>query len=199
MLIFSRNTLTDKLGNCFLSDIFTTLSPVKLTHKINHNNHLLKVGREKWLKLRICIDSQAGVNNLAGWTDIWKEENWKTGNKNVWGKAWKWTVVVTVGEGDGTHSSTLAWKIPRTEEPGGLKSMGSLRVGHDWATSPSLFTFMHWRRKWQPTPVFLPGESQGRQSLVGCHLGGCTELDTTEATWQQQQQWHNEGLQIFSS
>ena len=54
-----------------------------------------------------------------------------------------------------THSSTLAWKIPWTEEPGGLQSMGSLRVGHDWATSLSLFTFMHWRRKWQPTPGFL--------------------------------------------
>ena len=59
------------------------------------------------------------------------------------------------------HSSTLAWKIPWTEEPGGLQSMGSLGVGHDWATSLSLFTSMHWRRKWQPTPVFLPGESQG--------------------------------------
>ena len=59
------------------------------------------------------------------------------------------------------HSSTLAWKIPWTEEPGRLQSMGSQRVGHDWATSLSLFTFMHWRRKWQPTPVFLPGESQG--------------------------------------
>ena len=57
----------------------------------------------------------------------------------------------------------------------------SLRVGHDWATSLSLFTFMHWRRKWQPTPVFLPGESQGRQSLVGCHLWGRTESDMTEA------------------
>ena len=32
------------------------------------------------------------------------------------------------------------------------------------------FTFMHWRRKWQPTPVFLPGESQGRRSLVSCRL-----------------------------
>ena len=62
------------------------------------------------------------------------------------------------------HSSTLAWNIPWTEEPAGLQSMGSLRVGHDWATSFSLFTFMHWRRKWQPTPVFLPGESQGRGS-----------------------------------
>ena len=57
------------------------------------------------------------------------------------------------------HSSTLAWKIPWTEEPGRLQSMGSLRVRHDWATSLSLFTFMHWRRKWQPTPVLLPGLS----------------------------------------
>ena len=39
-----------------------------------------------------------------------------------------------------------------------------------------------WRRKWQPTPVFLPGESQGRWSLVGCRLWGRTESDTTEAT-----------------
>ena len=48
---------------------------------------------------------------------------------------------------------------------------------------------MHWRRKWQPTPVFLPGESQGRGSLVGCRLWGRTESDTTEATQQQQQQF----------
>ena len=80
------------------------------------------------------------------------------------------------------HSSTLAWKIPRTGEPGRLQSMGLRRVGHDWATSLSLFTFMHWRRKWQPTPVFLPGESQGQRSLVGCSLWGRTESDTTEAT-----------------
>ena len=82
------------------------------------------------------------------------------------------------------HSGTLAWRIPWTEEPGGLQSMRSLRVGHDWTTSLSLFTFMHRRRKWQPTPVFLPGESQGRQSLVGCHLWGCIESDTTEVTQQ---------------
>ena len=84
------------------------------------------------------------------------------------------------------HSSTLAWKIPWMEEPGGLQSIGSLRVGLDRATSLSLFTFMHWRRKQQPTPVFLPGESQGRGSLVGCSLWGRTESDTTEATQQQQ-------------
>ena len=74
------------------------------------------------------------------------------------------------------HSSTLAWKIPWTEEPGGLQSMGSLRVGHNWATSLSLFTFTHWRRKWHPTPVFLPGESQGQgawwAAIYGFHRVG---------------------------
>ena len=79
------------------------------------------------------------------------------------------------------HSSTLAWKIPWTEEPG-LQSVGSLGVRHDWATSLSLFTFMHWRRKWQPTPVFLPGDSQGRGTLGGCRLWGHTESDTTDVT-----------------
>ena len=79
------------------------------------------------------------------------------------------------------HSSTLAWKIPWMEEPGGLQSMRSWRVGHDWATSLSLSTFMHWRRKWQPTPVFLPGESHGRRSLVGWVHGVAQSL--TRLKW----------------
>ena len=72
------------------------------------------------------------------------------------------------------HSSTLAGKIPWMEELGRLQSMGFLRVRHDWATSLSLFSFMHWRRKWQPTPVFLAwripgtGEPGGLPSL-GSH------------------------------
>ena len=81
-----------------------------------------------------------------------------------------------------THSSTLACRIPWMEELGSLQSIGSLRVRHNWATLLSLFSCMHWRRKWQPTPVFLPGESQGRRSLVGCHLWGLTESDMTEVT-----------------
>ena len=93
-----------------------------------------------------------------------------------------WTVESYWEKAMAPCSSTLAWKIPWTEEPGGLQSMGSRRVRHDWVTSLSLFTFMHWRRKWQPTPVFLPGESQGRGSLVGCRLWGRTESDTTEVT-----------------
>ena len=78
------------------------------------------------------------------------------------------------------HSSTLAWNIPWMEEPSRLQSMGSLRVRHDGVTSLSLFTFMHWRRKWQPTPVFLPGESKGRGSLIGYSPRGRKESDTTE-------------------
>ena len=94
-------------------------------------------------------------------------------------------------QGDGVHWVTSIMvlllrsgvgKIPWMEEPGRLQSMVSLRVRRDWMTSLSLFTFMHWRRKWQPTPVFLPGESQGLGSLVGCRLWGRTESDTTEVT-----------------
>ena len=78
-----------------------------------------------------------------------------------------------------THSSTLAWKIPWMEEPGRLRSMWLLRVGHDWATSLLLFTLTQWRRKWQPTPVFLPGESHGWRSLVGYSPWGRKDSDTT--------------------
>ena len=85
-------------------------------------------------------------------------------------RQWQPTPVLLPGKSHGRRSL------------GGLQSMGSHRVGHDWATSLSLFTFMHWRRQWLPTPVFLPGESQGRWSLVACRPWGRTELDTTEAT-----------------
>ena len=83
-----------------------------------------------------------------------------------------YTCLIFLEKAMAPHSSTLPWKILWTEEPGRLQSMGSLRVRHDWLTSLSLLTFMHWRRKWQPTPLFLPGESQGPGSLVGCCLWG---------------------------
>ena len=86
-------------------------------------------------------------------------------------KIWSW--LYCLEKAMTTHSSTLAWKLPWTKKPGRLQSMGSLGIRHDWATSLSLFTFMHWRRKWRSTPVFLPGESQGWGSLVGCRLWGC--------------------------
>ena len=80
------------------------------------------------------------------------------------------------------HSSTLAWKIPWTEVPGRLQSIGVAKSWTQLSDFTLLFTFMHWRRKWQPTPVFLPGKCQGWGSLVGCRLWGRTELDTTKVT-----------------
>ena len=79
----------------------------------------------------------------------------------IWETLIKYMLVSVREKAMAPHSSTLAWEIPWMVEPGRLQFMGSLRVRHDWVTSLSLFTFMHWRRKWQPTPVFLPGESQG--------------------------------------
>ena len=85
-------------------------------------------------------------------------------------------------EGNGTPLQYSCLENPCTEEPDRLQSTQSLRVRYNWATSLSLFTFMHWRRKWQPTPVFLPGEYQGQRSLVGCRLWGRTQSNTTKAT-----------------
>ena len=67
------------------------------------------------------------------------------------------------------HSSTIAWKIPWTEEPGRLQSTGSQRVGHNWVTSLSF-----------PSLVFLPREFHGQRSLVSYSPWGRKELDTTE-------------------
>ena len=95
-------------------------------------------------------------------------------------------VTATLGEGNGTLLQYSCLENPMDGGAGRLQSMGSWRVRHNWKTSLSLFIFtfhfLHWRRKWQPTPVFLHGESQELGRLVGCRLCGCTELDTTEAT-----------------
>ena len=83
-----------------------------------------------------------------------------------------------------THSSVLAWRIPGTADLVGCHLWGHTESDTTerlhFHFSLSLFTFMRWRRKWQPTPVFLLGESQGWWSLVGCHLWGRTESDTTK-------------------
>ena len=115
--------------------------------------------RRKWQPTPVFLPGEsqgrwAAVYEVAqSWT--WLKRLSSSSSRNLWSE-----------KAMAPHSSTLAWKIPWTEEPGRLQSMGSLRVWHDWATSLSLFTFLHWRRKWQPTPVFLPGESQGRWAAV---------------------------------
>ena len=79
-------------------------------------------------------------------------------------------------------SSTLAWKIPWMEEPGGLQSMGFAKSQTRLGDFTFTFHFHALEKEMEPTPVFLPGESQGWGSLVGCCLWGCTESDTTEVT-----------------
>ena len=82
------------------------------------------------------------------------------------------------GEGNGTPLQCSCLKNP--VDGGAWKAaVHGVAEGRTWL-SDFTFTFMHWRRKWQPSPVFLPGESQGQGSLVGCRLWGRTESDTTE-------------------
>ena len=80
------------------------------------------------------------------------------------------------------HSSTVAWKIPWMEEPGGLQSMGSLRVGYDWATSLSLFHFHALEKEMATHSRVLAWGIQGQESLVGGRLRSHTESDMTEVT-----------------
>ena len=136
-----------------------------------------------------CFHVLAIINSAVMNTGI--HVSFNSGFLSVYAQQWDCWVVMA------PHYSTLAWKIPWTEEPGRLQFIPSLRVGHDWATLLSLFTFMHWRRKWKPTPVFLPGESQGWGSLLGCRLWGREEPDTTEAAQQQQQQQHGSSISSF--
>ena len=85
-------------------------------------------------------------------------------------------------EGNGTPLQYSCLKNPMDRGAWWAAVHGVVKSQTRLSDSLSLFTFMHWRRKWQPTPVFLPGESQGRGGLVGCRLWGHTESDTTEAT-----------------
>ena len=115
-----------------------------------------------WSLLHFCTMLHHGHSDNDFWVLAFSSGQW--GPQSPWHPAPNKCAFVSpcrdpMEKAMAPHSSTLAWKMPWMEEPGRLQSMGSLRVRHDWATSLSLFTFMHWRRKWQPTPLFLPGES----------------------------------------
>ena len=132
------------------------------------------VGKESACNAGICLQcTRPGFDLWVGripWSRKWQPTPVFLPGKSMDRGAW-WATVQEVVR----VRHDLETKSPTTE-CGHLwgtviLSMGLLRVGHNWA-SLSLFTFMHWRRKWQPTPVFLPRESQGWGSLVGCRLWG---------------------------
>ena len=113
---------------------------------------------DAWLPLMLLLWSRdANIIGASVYLTLWSSSSPsdQTSSMRLLNKSF---VTTPLEKAMAPHSSTLAWKIPWMEEPGRLQSMGSQRV--DWAISLSLVTFMHWRRKWQPTPVFLPGESQ---------------------------------------
>ena len=87
-----------------------------------------------------------------------------------------------VGEGDGTPLQYSCLENPMDGGAWWAAVHGVAKSRTRLSDFTLLFTFMHWRRKWQPTPVFLPGESQGQGSLVSCRLWGHTESDMTEVT-----------------
>ena len=177
-----RSDLEKKIGNSQVGISSEVLEGRKL-HLIYHSVPFITEGK---LFNTQCVSGTIWSREepMARQPHNSQEDTVKTGL--IWNHWGIWLTCkcpdATHREATAPHSSALSWRIPGTGEPGGLRSMGSLRVGHDWVTSRSLFTLMHWRRKWQPTPVFLPGESQGRGSLAGCSLWGRTELDATEAT-----------------
>jgi len=91
-------------------------------------------------------------------------------------------LVVTDGEGNGTPLQYSCLDNPMDGGAWWAAVHGVSKSQTQLSVLLSLFTLMHWRRKWQPTPVFLPGESQGQGSLAGCRLWGRAESDTTEVT-----------------
>ena len=157
----------------------------------------------------LLVDSWMGTRKIKPWLDTWNLQPIPYSLKGVSQVA----LVVKnspanagghkrcrfnlLEEGTAIHSSTVAWRIPRTEEPGTLWSIGLQRVGHDWRD----LAYTHqcerlrfdpwvgkipWRRKWQPTPVFLPGKSHGQRSLEGYSPGGCKRVRRDFTTEQQQ-------------
>ena len=96
---------------------------------------------------------------------------------------------MSLGEGNGTPLQYTCLENPM-DRGAWQAAVHGVAKSRKRLSDFTFFTFMHWRRKRQPTPVFLPGESQGRGSLVRCRVWGRTESDTTEATQQQQQHFN---------
>ena len=163
-----RNQTHTFCFSCIAGGFFTMKTPGKPHRYLSSNKYLMKCDRgwalsELWSLDRIYISEDKW--NVLSVGELWFNKAVELEyDQSCWSWVWKPSLEpcsALVEKDMAPHSSTLAWKILWRVGSGRLQSIGSRRVRHNWATSLSLFTFMHWRRKWQPTPVFLPGESQG--------------------------------------
>ena len=127
-------------------------------------------------RLQSVNQGKPALGIRPSWRPVW-------GHPELWRWQWHPTPVLSAGESQGRGSLVAAVH-------------GVARSRTRLSDFTFTFHFHDWRRKWQPTPVFLPGESQGWGSLVGCCLWGHAELDTTEATQQQQQNWKNKSFSL---
>ena len=142
------------------------LAPGPFSQEAKNNNELFDFQKHLQTALKVL------VLGLRGW----------------WGSAGAWSLSAQFGQPFFLPCRRRQWQPTPVLLPGESMDRGAWKatvhgVAKSWTRlSDFTFTFMHWRRKWQPIPVFLPGESQGQRSLVGCHLCGRTESDTTDAT-----------------
>ena len=95
---------------------------------------------------------------------------------------WYFVMTANMEKAMAPHSSTLAWKNPMDGGAWWAAVHGVTGSRTRLSDFTFIFHFHALEKEWQPTPVFLPGESQGQGSLVGCHLWCRTELDMTKAT-----------------
>ena len=147
--------------------------------------HCVLIQRRQWHPTPVLLPGKS-----HGWRSLVGCSPWGRWESNTTEQLPFHFSLSCIGEGNGNPLRCSCLENPRDREAwwAAVYGVAQSRTRLKWlssssrVTSLSLFTFMQWRRKWQPTPVFLPGESQGRGSLMGCCLWGRTESDTTEAT-----------------
>ena len=166
-----------------LNAIAITFSPLTIQSKVllGCSVNMQESSRRSFLRKSVT-EFYSNPTNLVQ-SLILLQECYKFSKNNI-SQSYFYTYKLRCGEGNGTP---LQYSCLENPMDGGAWQAAVHGVAKSRTQlNDFTFTFTHWRRKWQPAPVFLPGESQGRWSLMGRRLWGRTESDTTEATQQQQ-------------
>jgi len=146
---------------------------------LHYRSFVGRLGSSVVLVLHLCSSPSNIRLAILGLLPLHVNDRVKVNKINYWDLI---GFVVSLGEGNGTPLQYSCLENPMDGGAWKAAVHGVAKSRTRLSDFLSLFPFLHWRRKWQPTPVFLPGESQGPGSLVGCRLWGRTESNTTEAT-----------------